>query len=122
MLNNGVEVNARDNDGMTALMKLDKNCSDNYKMPILLARGADVNAVDKGGKTALMKAVESFQGNEYYLEELKARVALLIDSGANIGMKDKDGRTVFDLCKSEDLQQFILDAHKQYSSGGIGLK
>jgi prenyltransferase beta subunit len=30
--------------------------------------------------------------------------------------------TVPNLCKQEDLRQFILDAHQQYSSGGVDLK
>ena len=128
-LERGADIEAKDNDGRTALMSAAEyvaedgpDDSENDKLRILLGRRAEVNAVDNKGKTALMHAVERLQDNEDYLEQLKARVTLLIDSGANIGMKDNDGRTVFDLCKSEELKKFIKDAHKQYSSGGIDLK
>lgn len=128
LLDVGADINAKNKYGETPLeffmgRYIESDSKGSLDMvALLLARGADVNAVDKGGKTALMKAVESFQGNEYYLEQLKSRVALLINSGADIGIKDKEGRTVFNLCKQEDLRQFILDAHQQYSSGGIDLK
>jgi ankyrin repeat protein len=136
LFDNGVEADARDNDGKTALMfeamsmyeggYYDPDTLFERNLRILLERGANVNAVDQNGKTALMHAVESFQDNEgyneYYLKQLKSRVALLINSGADIGIKDKEGHTVFNLCKEEDLRQFIKDADQQYSSGRIDLK
>jgi ankyrin repeat protein len=115
LLNNGVEINARDNDGRTALMKLDKDCSDNYKIPILLRRGAEVNAVDNEGMTALMVAVEGLEDNEDYLEQLRARVTLLINGGADIGIRDNNGRNVLDIFESEDLKQFIRDQYNWHA-------
>jgi hypothetical protein len=66
--------------------------------------------------------VEGLEDNEDYLEQLRDRVTLLINGGADIGIRDNNGRNVLDIFESEELKKFIKDAHKQYSSGGIGLK
>ena len=69
-----------------------------------------------------MQAVERFQDNEDYLEELKDRVTRLINGGADIDIQDIDGRNVLDICKSEELKKFINEAKEQYNCRGIGLK
>lgn len=50
----GAEVNAKDEDGRTALMEAaDRDNSESVK--ILISAGAEVNAKDKEGRTALMR-------------------------------------------------------------------
>ena len=76
----------------------------------------------RAGTTAPMHAVESFQDKEDYLEPLKDRVTRLINGGAEIDIQDIDGRNVLDICKSEDLKEYIRTKYDVYQSTGIGLK
>lgn len=58
LLSYGADVNAHDNDGMTALMHA--SAYDNGALiHALVTHGADIEAVDKKGNTALMYAVDS---------------------------------------------------------------
>jgi ankyrin repeat protein len=119
----GVNINAKRWSGETALMDLaEYNEFDEQETVFFLENGADVNAVDNKGKTALMHAVESFQDKEDYLEQLKDRVTRLINGGAEIDIQDIDGRNVLDICKSEDLKEYIRTKYDVYQSTGIGLK
>jgi ankyrin repeat protein len=54
LLANGADVNAKNDNGKTALMYAAED--DHFKLAyVLLANGADVNARDNDGETALMK-------------------------------------------------------------------
>ena len=78
LLQQGINVNAADNDGETALMEAaDSRNADAVR--VLIANGADVNAADEDGETALMIAAD--EGN---LEAVK----LLIEAGANVNARD----------------------------------
>jgi ankyrin repeat protein len=58
LLDAGADVNARDDNGRTALMwAIDSPILSVDEVKLLLERGADVNVKDKQGKTALMRAV-----------------------------------------------------------------
>jgi ankyrin repeat protein len=57
---------------------------------VLLEAGADVNAHDEYGKTALMWVVDNASKENIELARL------LLDYGANICIKDADGRSVWD--------------------------
>ena len=76
-------IDEKDNDGWTALMHC-ASYSDAMSRGLkqLIRAGADVNAKNKQNQTVLMKAVE-------YGDIDKGQ--LLIDSGANIFLKDNDG-------------------------------
>jgi len=87
LLDHGLEVNARDRNGRTALMQC-------YTAPLaglLIERGADVNARDVLGHTALMTAVQSFQ---------TPYVALLLQHGANVNIADNQGNTPLSLANA----------------------
>jgi ankyrin repeat protein len=57
LLENGADVNARDDEGYTALME-PAECGDQEVVEVLLAAGIDVNARNVEGFTALQYAKE----------------------------------------------------------------
>ena len=59
----------------------------------LLEKGADVNAQDKNNNTALVKAV---------LDGETEIINALIDAGADSGIKDAKGKTVFDYVVTDE--------------------
>jgi ankyrin repeat protein len=83
LLAQGVNVNARDEQGGTALM-LAAMANKVEVVKLLLEHGADVNAQSDGGNTALIAAAG--KGN---LEILQ----LLVDAGADPLIKNESGMT-----------------------------
>jgi ankyrin repeat protein len=87
-LNDGVDVNAKDIFGWTALMRASYGgyTYGRYAevVKLLLDKGADVNIKTKEGETALMKA-----SSGGYAEVVK----LLLDKGANVNIKTDEGIT-----------------------------
>ncbi len=71
----GANVNARDDDGETALMRAAEKSSNPEVVAILLRAGANVNARDDDGETALEKARERGSSGA-------AIVKLLLKAGA----------------------------------------
>ncbi|MDE5580404.1 MAG: ankyrin repeat domain-containing protein [Treponemataceae bacterium] len=78
----GADVNEKDDQGMTALMRADDLPTD--ITTLLIAHGADVNARCNDGRTALMFAV-----NHHATEA----AGLLIKAGAYVNVQDNDGIT-----------------------------
>jgi ankyrin repeat protein len=74
LVDNGADINAKDEDGHTALIVAAKNGHTEI-VNLLLNRGADINAKDKDGETALIKA--AFNGHTEI-------VTTLIELGADI--------------------------------------
>ena len=85
LLEAGADVDARDNDGVTALMMAAWHNKDPKIISVLLGGGADIEARDKDGKTALM-----LPDYNYNLEI----IAALLKAGANIEARDKYGWTI----------------------------
>lgn len=87
LLTNGVDINAKDKDGNTALMMA---CDMNYDIPgyaeILVKNGSKLDIQDKYKRTALMMAI----GKPKIMQ-------LIIDNGANINLKDSEGKTAYDM-------------------------
>ncbi len=82
-LSTGAQVDTRDDDGETPLMKAaDHGVAS--AVEALLRAGADPNARDEDGETALMMAAD--EGNIVV-------VKLLLAAGADIHARDKDGET-----------------------------
>ena len=93
-INAGADVNAKYDEGRTALMYA--HTAEQTK--ILLDAGADVNARDNDGRSVLMYAKN--------VEQIK----LLIDAEADLFARDNAGKTVFDYFKErEDLTTFLND-------------
>lgn len=82
----GADVNARDKQGMTALMRAARY-GDVRKVKLLLQHGAHVNLRQSDQTTALMEAVEA--------GEVEA-AEILLRHGADVGMRDRSGRTALD--------------------------
>jgi len=61
LLQNGVDVNAKDHDGRTALMLAASSPDDVSSVKLLLSHGADPVLKDKDGHTALDYAVKALR-------------------------------------------------------------
>ena len=77
---------------------------------ILLDHGANVNAVDKFNSTA-MHFILLFMAEE--TNDLQIFVKLLINYGADLTLKDEEGRTVLDLCKKSEIGDFVIDCFSE---------
>ena len=102
----GADVNAKNEDGQTALMIACKK-GDQDAVKILLAGQADVNATDKFGQTALMAAAS--KGD---LE----MVSLLVRSGADINAKSEFGLTALGMTEDDDVRKWL----KKHGAKGTG--
>jgi len=113
----GIDVNARDGDGMTPLMVEARRPEDLWRLKQTLKNGAEIDAAGPGGATALMWAVRKGNmpaqkalvsaGADPNARDAKGRTALmwaaeldqaepaklLIEKGADFGLQDKDGKT-----------------------------
>ncbi len=87
-LRSGANVNARDNDGMTALMQAAGTNAESVK--ILLKAKADPNAKDDEGATALI-----WSAREGYPETVIA----LLNAGADVKARDKNGKRAVDYAR-----------------------
>ena len=85
----GADPNARDNNGWTPFLRVVEKSADPREIIALLKNGADANAVQAhDGRTALMLACA---GSNTRL----ASVATLLNAGANVNARDKQGMTAF---------------------------
>jgi len=83
LLENGADVNTKDNDGWTPLMHAAEK-GHKEVVELLIEKGADVNIQDEDGWTALMFASQNGH---------KEVVELLIEKGADVNAKDYFGLT-----------------------------
>lgn len=84
----GVDINAKDDDGWTALMKASLNRHYDV-VKVLIDNGADVNIRDNQNRTALMAAAIGGADKK----DNKPIAELLIKSGADLNVKDNYGDT-----------------------------
>ena len=111
LIKHGININAQDENGNTALMFLslskyiyDINTINSAKL--LIKSGADVNLKNNGGMTALMNA--SAVGSDELVE-------LLINAGARVNEVDNDGRTaIFYACRGYDVCSFYINYNSFY--------
>ena len=108
LLDNGADVNARNNNGQTALMGA--SWMDHTEIvQLLLENGADVNAKSNDGQTALMivsdcdeEFMEYFIGLQgdrqvQMMNNKEKIISLLQRYGADFNLKDNNNNTAFDL-------------------------
>jgi uncharacterized protein len=104
LIDKGIDINQRDNNGNTALMKAAWRCSvDNVR--ILLDKGADVNIKNNVGETALMSAIAASCEDQKYIDLVRA----LLDKGADINARTKEGKTAL-MMAAEDGKIGIVKA------------
>ncbi len=84
-IKSGAEINARDENGSTALMVAAGNSDNPAVITTLITHGAEVNARGKDGGTALMWAA-------WYSDNPEV-ITALITHGAEVNARDKDGGT-----------------------------
>ena len=87
----GVDVNAFNEDGETALLEIMDEPVNLECVKVLLDSGANPNHKDEDGKTPLMKALD---------DNLPADVInALLDAGADVKLRDRKGRDIFHYAK-----------------------
>jgi ankyrin repeat protein len=90
LLDHGANIDAEDEDGLTALHHAARESLDTAVIAILLAHGAQINARDRRGRTPLHLAAR-------HNSRLKLDVTqLLLDHGAEINARDSQGLTPLD--------------------------
>ncbi len=98
----GVDVDARDAHGWTALILTAwRKAPDPEVVKRLLRAGADANASNRYGETALMWAAEW---------DVPEAVKLLLDAGARVDARDGEGRTALMWAHSPEAVRLLLDA------------
>ena len=118
----GADVNAQNPEGETAL-HMAASHADGAMVKLLLKAGADVNVRDKDGRTALFEALryvvntvqceipdpkEEARLNAIALNIVKA----LIAAGADVNVKNADGRTPFMECVYDIISfKVLLEVH-----------
>jgi ankyrin repeat protein len=70
----GIDVNAQDNFGNTALLSISQNADVYHQLKCLIENGADVNTVGSDGNTALDNVIQSNSDPR--------TIKLLLESGA----------------------------------------
>jgi ankyrin repeat protein len=104
----GANVDARDHEGMTALMHVSSKGNLELAIALVHEYKADVNARDHEGMTALMHA--SSKGRYEVAQAL-------IASGADVNAKDKKGKTVLDHASNPTSRARLEEAFQESRAG-----
>lgn len=91
LIEKGLQLNKKNSAGKYPLELLIENSCDCTLFSLMLAKGADQNIISKR-YSILIRTVNS---------RMYDVCIVLLDAGANIGMKDGDGFTAFDIFASK---------------------
>jgi ankyrin repeat protein len=91
LIDNGAEVNARDQLQGTALLRAAGTFGNLESVHVLLSAGAEVNVQDKNGMTPLMWAARWGDAQ---------RVEALVKAGAKVAVRDKNGKSALDWARA----------------------
>ena len=108
----GVDINAKNKDGYTILMKVIDFGFDIEIVKFLIDNGADVNAKDNKGLTALMISVDKSEDFDI--------TSLLIENGADVNAKDNKGLTA--LIRAFDLEYSDYDTIEYLINKGADIE
>ena len=105
LIAHGADVNAKDNDGETALM-IAASQSNPKILTVLLEAGADIDAQNKKGETALMAAAARAN-----LDELK----ILLVHGADPKLRDEAGKLAVDIAREGSKNYSDAENEKRFA-------
>ena len=91
LLNAGVDINSRDNEGRTPLMYSLMQQDHGWMVPVLTSLGADINARDNAGRTPLMYAVQGYIADVAWQRLMSAKPDILA--------RDNSGKQAIDYTK-----------------------
>jgi ankyrin repeat protein len=94
----GADVNIQDDSGKTALLHASRDGYDHICAIIINAHNVNVDIQDKNMRTAVMEA--SIEGYSNICH-------MLIDAGANLELRDKNGKRACDLACGKALKSYI---------------
>lgn len=103
LINAGADIDAKDKDGQTALMRVVNSSVPMVKF--LIKAGAKLDLQDSNGKTAAMIASTPHGSSKWKSSALEQ----LVQAGANLALEDKNGRTALQT-ENADAAIFLLDA------------
>ncbi len=111
LLEANASVEIRDNEGKTPLMHAVKQTfrtiGNRYRetVKILIAAGVLIDVQDKYGNTALILAAVEEDNNEI--------IKILLDAGADPFLKNKKGKTAYDVAHDEKIKDMLRKAMKK---------
>lgn len=105
LIEKGCDINRRDIDGNTAVFFA---AGEKERLQMLINKGADINYLNDKGETALMQAAKM---NSLWKTEN------LINAGADPFIKDRNGKTAFDLATEKD-NTYIAEIIQEYINRG----
>lgn len=91
LINSGLDINAQDSEGRTAIMYAAKTSSSSTIIRLLIAAGADVNQADDNGNTSLLYVCGAEASEDFTINT--RIVKLLISAGADVNMQNDEGMT-----------------------------
>ena len=94
----GADVNARDEEGNTVLIKSIDYFPGTQEIKFLIDNGASINAQNKKGQTPLLKAVQN---------QRKDVILVLISKGADVKIKDEAGKTALEIAETYKDEEII---------------
>jgi len=108
----GADVNYKDPEtGSTPLMIASHYCNENT-MRLLIEKKANVNAQNLNGNTVLLELHDS--ANVYSMSDcVRAVIILLIKSGADPAIKNKQGESAISDAQDPERSEFIKELKKQ---------
>jgi ankyrin repeat protein len=106
LLERGIEVDTRDEEGKTSLMRAAKN-SDTEMIRLLLEFGADPNLADKEGMTPLMYAAAKAN-----IENVR----ILLERGANPAARNNAGETPLQIARDKKKMKIAVELETAISS------
>lgn len=114
LIKEGANINTKDEDGNTALMKVIQQKKSPVICQLLIELGSDVNATNNDGYTPLMVAALDHHSDESYryMDEI---ADILLQAGADVNIKDRAGHSMI----SRAINGYDYDEIKYLLDGSI---